>query len=362
VETLLIVEDDVPMRLVALALGAHVDDQLKEGLMRLFAAGADEAVRQLRRAGVELGLAQEVMPVLATGAPLEDQLDGVHYLFVEDAPVTATALARGRDLKLIQKFGEDCRNIDLKAAADRRILVATIRRWVNSSVAEHTLLLMLAITRRLLAAHQAALSARPGAWRGASSYNWARLEGLASLRGATLGIIGLGEIGREVAQRARAFQMRVLYAQRQQLEPEVEEALQLVFRPLSKLLAESGIVSLHVPLTQDTYHLLGAQELWQMRKGAILINTSRGRVIDESALLAALRDRHLGGAGLDVRHDEPPADAAGWTEFDTVVLTPHIAAGTGTEVLQDARTVLENIARVRRGDLTELSLASRRGT
>jgi len=349
VERLLIAEDDVPMRLAGLALGAPVDARMREALAQLFVAGPEHALDQVCRLGAELGLAGAVAPALAAEGPLDAQLEGVHYLLVEGAPVTAATLARAPELRLIQKHGEDCRNIDLRAAAARGVRVVTLRRWANSSVAEHTFLLLLAVARRLLAAHRAAQAPPADAARGASRYNWARLTGLWPLRGATLGIVGLGEIGREVARRARAFEMRVLYTQRRRLGPELERALGAEFRSLPSLLAESDIVSLHLPLTPETHHLLGEREFKQMRRGAVLINTSRGRLVDEAALLAALREGRLAAAGLDVRHDEPPVDAAGFVELETVVLTPHVAGGTGPELLRDTRAVLENIARVRRG-------------
>ncbi len=350
IEKLLIAEDDVPMRLVALALGAPVDARMREALAQLFVAGPERAQEQLWRLARDLGLAGQVTPVLAAAGPPDDQLEGVHHLFVEGAPVTAAALARAPALRFIQKHGEDCRNIDLRAAAARGVPVATLRRWANSSVAEHTFLLLLALARRLLSAHRAAQVGRAGVAQAASRYNWARLDGLWPLRGATLGIVGLGEIGREVARRARAFEMRVLYTQRRRLSPDLEQALGAEFRPLASLLADSDVVTLHLPLTPETQHILGESELKQMRRGAILINTSRGRLVDEAALVAALRAGHLGGAGLDVRHGEPPRDASGLAELETVVLTPHVAGGTGLELLRDTRAVLENIARVRRGE------------
>jgi phosphoglycerate dehydrogenase-like enzyme len=347
---LLIAEDDVPLRLVALALGGSVDTRMRTALARLFGRDADGAMERLRAIGTDLGLAGEVVPMVATAAPLESQLAAVHYLFVEGAEITERVLAQAPDLRLIQKHGEDCRNIDLGATARRAIPVATLRRWANTSVAEHTLALLLAVARRLLTAHAAALAPPADARRSDSHYNWARIGGLSPLRESTIGLVGLGEIGREVARRARAFEMRILYTQRRRLPPALEGELGAEFRPLSGLLAKADVVSLHVPLTPATRHLLGAAQLKQMRRGAILINTSRGALVDEVALIEALRDQRLGGAGLDVRAEEPPRDAAGLAGLPTVVLTPHVAAGIGTELLRDVRAVLDNVGRVRRGE------------
>lgn len=352
-ERLLIAEDDNPMRLVAVALGAPLDARMRSALDYLFAGRGEEAVERLRGLGGELGLAGRVTADVATTAPLDDQLAEVDYLLVENAPVARAGLAKAPRLRLIQKFGCDASNVDLTAAAEHGVPVARLRRWANSSVAEQTLLLMLAVARRLGVSERAAREPQGAAARGASRYNWAALDSLRPLRGATLGIVGLGEIGREVARRARTFDMRVLYSQRHRCPPEVEDGLGVEFRLLPALLAESDFVTLHVPLTPATHHLLGAAELKQMRRGAVLINTSRGRVVDEAALAAALREGQLGGAGLDVRHDEPPADSAAFAGLDSVVLTPHVAGGTGAEILADAREVLENVARVRRGDPVE---------
>ena len=349
-ERFLVAEDDVPLRLATLALGAPLDAKMETALGRLFAGDADGALERLRQIGADLGLAGQVAPSLATDTPPPAQLAGVHYLFLEGAEITEAVLARAPDLRLIQKHGEDCRNIDLHAAARRGVPVATLRRWANTSVAEHTVLLLLAVARRLLAAHAAAQHPPADAARGASHYNWARLGGLWPLRGATLGLIGLGEIGREVARRAAALEMRILYTQRRPLGPALERTLGVEFRPLPSLLAEADAVSLHVPLTPETRHLLGAAEIERMRRGAVLVNTSRGGLVDEAALVAALREGRLGGAGLDVRAEEPPRDAAELAACPAVVLTPHVAAGIGTELLRDVRAVLDNVARVRRGE------------
>ncbi len=349
-ERLLISEDDVPMRLCALALGEAPDARMSEFLGRIFAFGADEALARLKNAAERAGLVGGVVPSVATPDPLDGQLAGVHYLLVEGAPVTAAALAAAPDLRLIQKHGEDCRNIDLEAAAARRIPVAMLRRWANTSVAEHTFLLMLAVARRLVESHRAAAAPHPDATSRGSRYNWAGVGGSWSLRDKTLGIVGLGEIGRAVARRAQPFDMRILYTQRRRLPPELERALTTEFRSLPELLAESDVVTLQIPLNAETQHFLGEAELRRMRRGAVLINTSRGRLVDETALIRALRDGHLGGAGLDVLHDEPPASTEALACFPTVVLTPHVAAGTGTELLADVRAILDNIARVRRGE------------
>ncbi|MBI2203864.1 MAG: D-glycerate dehydrogenase [Candidatus Rokubacteria bacterium] len=350
VERLLIAEDDPPLRLVGLALGAPLDARMRTAVSRFFLTDPDASLARLRAIGAGLGLADQVTPVVASGDPLETQVDGVHYLLVEGAEITDAVLARGADLRLVQKHGEDCRNIDLDAAGRRGIPVAPLTRWANSAVAEQTMLLLLAAVRRLLPSHAAAVKPTGDVPRGESSYNWPRLDGVQSLRGLTLGLIGLGEIGRDVARKARPFGMRLLYTQRRRLDPTLESSLAIEFRSLASLIADSDVVSLHVPLTPETRHMIGAAELARMRRGAILVNTSRGGLVDEAALIASLGSGHLGGAGLDVRAEEPPKHAEGLAHLPTVVLTPHVAAGSGTDLLRDVHAVLDNVARVRRGE------------
>jgi phosphoglycerate dehydrogenase-like enzyme len=352
-ETFLVAEDDPPLRLVALALGAPLDARMRGVLSRFFLGDPETSLTRLRAIADDVGVAGEVVPALATGDPLETQMDGVHYLLCEGAGIPDAVLAHGGDLRFVQKHGEDVRNIDLAAAQRRRIPVATLRRAANTAVAEQTLLLLLAVARRLLPSHAAAVRPTGDVARGESSYNWPRLDGIRPVRGMTLGLVGLGEIGRAVARRAAAFEMRVLYTQRRRLDAGLERELRAEYRPLASLLTDSDAVSLHVPLTAETAHMLGAAELARMRPGAILVNTSRGGLVDEAALIDALRTGHLGGAGLDVRGQEPPPDAAGLADLPNVVLTPHVAAGTGADLMADVRTVLDNVARVRRGERLE---------
>jgi phosphoglycerate dehydrogenase-like enzyme len=351
IERLLVAENDPPLRLVSLALGEPLDDTMRLALQRYFTDDVNISLARLRAHAQAAGLDGLVTPELATAEDLGAQLPGVHYLLAEGAQITDAMLASAGALRLIQKHGEDCRNIDLESAARRGIRVLTLRRRGNSDVAEHTLLLMLAVARRLLAGREASAAGQADALREASSYNWARLEGVVSLRERTLGVVGMGEIGRDLARKAAPFGMRVLYTQRRRLDSDLEHELKTDFRSLDDLLAESDVVSLHVPFNDETREMIDAARLQAMRPGSILINTSRGGLVDEQALIAALRSGHLAGAGLDVRPEEPPAPATQLTDLPNVVLTPHIGAGTGDALMADVREVLENIARARRGEV-----------
>jgi len=213
----------------------------------------------------------------------------------------------------------------------------------STAVAEHTLMLMLAACRRLVWQHG---NVAAGRWRG---NNLAQTR-LFELRGRTLGIIGLGTIGKKVARLARAFGMAVQYYDLVRLSEEAEDALEVRFRLMNEILRTSDIVSLHVPLTAASKHMIGARELRQMKPSAYLINTCRGPVVDEPALYEALRDGTIAGAGLDVFDQEPPPSDNPLFGLDNVVLTPHLAGPTWDNQVTRFRNAFDNCQRVARGE------------
>ncbi|HEX6511410.1 MAG TPA: NAD(P)-dependent oxidoreductase, partial [Chloroflexota bacterium] len=190
-----------------------------------------------------------------------------------------------------------------------------------STVAEHALLLMLAVYRRLLHLDSAV---RSGQWRTGEPPMY-------ELRGKRVGVVGLGMIGREIATRTRAFAAEVSYFQRQRLNEQAERELGVSYQPLDELLRESDVISLNVPISRSTRHLISEPELELMKPEAVLINVSRGPVVDEVALCRALREGRLRGAGLDVLEQEPPDAENPLLKLDNVVFTPH-NAGSSAEV------------------------------
>lgn len=228
--------------------------------------------------------------------------------------------AVGPQLKIVSNYAVGYDNINLEEVTKRGVVVTnTPSDEVNESVAEHSWTLMLALSRRVVEADEAV---RRGAYKGWEPDLFLGRD----LIGKTLGIIGLGRIGGMVARRAKGFKMTVLYNNRSRDE-EAEKELGVEYREKDDLLAESDFVSLHVPLTDETRHMMDEDTLAKMKKGAYLINTSRGPVIDESALVKSLRDGHLGGAGLDVYENEPDINAE-LIGMENVILTPHIASAT----------------------------------
>lgn len=220
---------------------------------------------------------------------------------------------RVKKLRLVIRGGVGIDNIDAAYCKEKGILVRNTPAASSIAVAELALALMLALVRRVPEAHA---SMRAGGWEKKS------LKG-SELGGKTLGLVGAGRIAREVALRAKAFGMRVVACRRSKRACRFAKLV-----PFERLLAEADFVSLHLPLTDDTKHLVGAETLARMKKGAFLVNTARGALVDEAALAEALRSGKLGGAGVDVYAPEPPDPKSPLLSAPNVVLTPHLGSST----------------------------------
>jgi glyoxylate reductase len=229
-------------------------------------------------------------------------------------------LAGAPNLKVVANFGVGYNNIDVDAASQKGIMVTNTPDVLTDATADLAMTLMLAAGRRLVEGDRMV--------RGQEFRFWAPFHFLGSeISGKTLGIIGLGRIGRAVARRAAGFNMRIIYHGRNRLPKKNEEELKVTYLEMDQLLAQSDYLSLHVPLTADTHHMMGASQFAGMKPGAFLINTSRGPVVDELALLEALKEGRIGGAGLDVYENEPDV-TPGLLNLDNVVLAPHVGSAT----------------------------------
>lgn len=238
-------------------------------------------------------------------------------------------------LKVVANHAVGYNNVDVAAATARGIPVTNTPGVLTDATADITLGLILAVGRRMVEGDR---RNREGRFR-----YWAPLLFLGTeITGKTLGIIGMGRIGRAVVKRSRGFDMPVIYHSRTRLSAAEEAALGVSYRSLDALLAEADFVSLHVPLTPATHHLVGAAELGRMRPTAFLINTSRGPVVDEAALVAALQAGAIRGAGLDVYENEP-AMAPGLVALDNAVLLPHVGSATLETRTRMARLAAENL-------------------
>ncbi|MEC7943207.1 MAG: NAD(P)-dependent oxidoreductase [Pseudomonadota bacterium] len=279
-------------------------------------------------------------------------LPAADAVVIEGLQIGADDLVEGANLKLVQKFGIDTRNIDLDACSEAAVPVRTLRRRVNANVAEHAILLMLAVGRKLIETHAAldfgslqALGYKPSKFDAdhVAGANWARIAGLKSLFGATLGALGLGEIGREVAARASSMGMDVLYHQRSRLPEEIEAKYSATYVSYEDLLKRSDFISIHLPLTASTQGMLNANAFSQMKPGAIITNISRAHIIDRAALIGALDSGRLGGAGLDVHYEEPSKTDEPLKGYSNVVLSPHVAVAHRSHNLADTAELVENL-------------------
>ena len=251
-------------------------------------------------------------------------------------------IAAAPRLKLIQLAGVGFDGVDLEAATEAGIPVAQTVEGTIEGVAEHAVLLLLALYKRLL---EADASVRRGEW-----LVWQLRPSSHTLQGKTVGLVGLGRIGQAVAERLGAFGVGLRYHDVRRADAETEAALGIRFMDLDELLRTSDVVTLHAPLTPETRGLIGAEALRAMKPTSVLINTARGGLVDEAALVEALRTGAIAGAGLDVFEKEPTDPDNPLFAFDNVVLTPHVATGTRDSVVEKARAAGENMLRVLRGE------------
>jgi phosphoglycerate dehydrogenase-like enzyme len=267
-----------------------------------------------------------------------EALPNVQLLILKNLPLRAGDIETARNLRGVQKLGRLTDSVDAAALKRRGIPFRTMGLPSAVAVADHTLALMLALSRQLIPSTIA--MGMPSSTEGIETderhfaYNWSGLS-TSSLAGKSLGLVGFGEVALEVATRARAFGMKVQYTKRVPLPSVTERRLKIRFATFDSLLKQSDVVSLHVPHTSETIGLVGASELASMKKGALLINTARGAIVDENALVDSLSIGHLGGAGLDVFTVEPLPQRSPLFTAPRVILTPHIA-GAGSEALAQA--------------------------
>jgi D-3-phosphoglycerate dehydrogenase len=272
-------------------------------------------------------------------ATLLEGVDGAWATIAGSEPYSRELLAAAGSLRVIARWGAGYDAIDLAAATEHGAAVLLAPGANADAVADCALLLMLAAARQLLPADH---SVRSGRWR---------LPGLTGdLTGATVGVVGLGAIGRAVVRRLAGFDCQVIAA-----EPSPDAAFcaeyQVEVASLQSLLSRADIVTVHVPLTGATTHLIGQPELELMRPGSILVNTSRGPAVDEAALIDALRRGHLGAAGLDVFEHEPLAAGHPLTELENVVLSGHAASFTRLAAARTADVVVANLLYAASGEL-----------
>jgi D-3-phosphoglycerate dehydrogenase len=241
-------------------------------------------------------------------------------------------------LKIISRHGVGCDNIDVEACNEHGVIISTSGDANSEAVSEHTMALLLSVARML-----------PFADRSIRAGIWDRSVRSVELQGKTLGLVGVGRIGSRVAHQAQGFDMRVL-AYDPYATPEMARTANAELTDLESVLRQADFVSLHAPLTPETRHLIGAAELALMKPDAILVNTSRGGLVDEAALCEALAEKRIAGAGLDVFEQEPLEPDNPLRGLDNVVLAPHLGGTTEEALVRLSVRAAQNILAVLRGE------------
>ena len=297
-----------------------------------------DTARALVPAGFELVVVDAGTPEFTAVLP-----DAQYYVGFPRAELNGDFFKAAPGLKLIQLISAGYDRLDVDAARRAGVPIANNGGSNSVAVAEHTLMLMLAVYRKLSWHHANVVT---GKWR-VGDFSSHRLY---ELEGKTLGIVGLGTIGKKVARRAAAFGVRIQYYDIARLSEEAEDALGVRFVLFPELLRTSDIVSLHVPLNAVTRNLISTRELAMMQPSAVLINTCRGPVVDENALHVALTSGRIAAAGLDVMAEEPPLANHPLFALENVTFTPHMAGPTWENWAKAFRNAFDNVQRVARGE------------
>jgi lactate dehydrogenase-like 2-hydroxyacid dehydrogenase len=248
--------------------------------------------------------------------------------------------AAGPQLKIVANYAVGFNNFDVAAATERKVILTNTPGVLDDATATHTMALLLSVARRIAEADK---FVRDGKWSGWEPMFFIGLD----VDRKTLGVAGLGRIGKNVARKAKAFDMNIIYTDVQP-DPAFEKELGARFVDKQTLLEESDFLTLHVPLMPETRHYIGERELKAMKKSAALINASRGPIVDEKALVKALREKEIWGAGLDVFEDEPRLEP-GLTELDNLIVVPHIASATMETRINMGKIAVNNIVNVLSG-------------
>lgn len=352
----ILVESDHFLKIVPVVLDPETPDEHARGVADFFAHDLDfpawcEQIRKeiwgLYPAKVEFGEDQR---------DFDAKLVHADAAIVESFSITKESLVPAKRLAAVQKFGTILSNIDTEACEAKRVAVLPLARTVNMAVAEHAFALMIALSKRIpelngvvtaddLAKRGTPFRSYDRRYIGASNYG--RIPGLKTLHGSTLGIVGFGEIGRDLARRAAAFGMSIVYHQRTRLPPFEEMSFGASYRTLNEVMAASDYIVVQLPLTDATQGLIGREQLAAIKPGAILVNVARAKLMDRDAVIEALESGRLGGLGMDVGYEEP------WRSDDpllkykdrNVILLPHTAIGHREKGLDDMRAMFSGLAR-----------------
>jgi phosphoglycerate dehydrogenase-like enzyme len=352
----IVIEDDHFLKILGVVLDPTVSEPHRAAVCRFFAHDVPDFMGWCEQLRARLpGLYPAEVVFVADQDEFAATIPAADAAIVESLVIDRAVLASAPRLALVHKFGTITSNIDLAACAERNVPVSTVRRHVNVAVAEQAFALAMALAKRIrpLAGVVEADRLEAAGWhvRARSPFagysNFSGITGLKTMFGATFGIIGLGEVGRELAHRAKAFEMQTLYFQRRRLSEQDELSLGATYATLDQLMARSDFIVVQIPLNESTRGLIGRNELARAKPGAILINVARAELIDHEALIDALARGGLGGFGLDVGYTEPtdPAEPLLRYRDGNVILMPHTAIGSRDNALHDLEQLCSNVWR-----------------
>jgi phosphoglycerate dehydrogenase-like enzyme len=351
---IVVVEDDPWTRLIGVVLDPSTSEERRAAFADFMSPDEPNFAGWCEQLRARLGgLYPSTVRLVPSQAELRANLPPARALVVESFAVRSAELACAPQLKVVHKYGGVLRNIDGAACATAGVKVLGLRRRANIACAEHAFALMLALARRIhringLISIERLAAAKypyePFDRQHVPGGNFGRVGGTRSLYGSTIGIIGLGEIGREIALRAFAFGMSILYFQRTRLSSSEEGALCVRYRPLHDLLAQSDWVVPQLPADSSTRHFIDREQLAQMKPGACLVNVSRAEIVERHALIESLRSGHLGGFALDPLYEEPGRSDDELLAFDNVILTPHMAGSPRSNGLRDIEELVTGLA------------------
>lgn len=354
---IIVVEEDRFLRLVQVILDPATPTERLSAFTHFMAHDEPDFKGWCQRLRTRLGeLYPSEVRLVADQAQLQASLSGANVAVVESFAMGEKEIVAGRgSLKVVQKYGTITTRIDAAACERAGVRLLILRRRANIATAEHAFALILALARRIIdTANLISVTQLRSAGYSPTHFdrsqtpngNWARINRLRTLYHQQLGVMGLGEIGREVARRATAFGMRVVYWQRHRLNIDEEHRQQVHYCSFDELLATSDCISLHLPGGEGTRGTIGRRELGLIKPGALLINVSQPQLIDRAALIQALAAGRLSGFGLDTFYDEPGQAHDPLLGFRNVMITPHLAGSPRFNALRDFEEMLINIAQV----------------
>jgi len=354
----ILVESDHFLKILAVMLDPETPAEHGSAVADFFAHDVPDFLSECETFGAKIpGLYPARFTFAEDQTDFEAKLPDADVVILESLSLNGPAVAKLKPLAIVQKFGGILSNIDYEACRERRITVLSLPRHGNVLVAEQAFALMIALAKQITRYDGVVTAAdlaeaghpvRPYDRRYTGGSNYARIPSLRALAGSVLGIVGFGEVGREVAKRGSAFGMNVVYHQRTRLPALDELTLGARFLPLEGLMAQSDYIVVQLPLNESTQGIIGREALGAVKPGAMLINVARAALIDREALLEALDTGRLAGVGMDVGYSEPwePDDPLLKYKDGRAILMPHLAVGDRHIGLTDLQEMCRKIWRV----------------